>query len=102
MDFLIQKVYAAGINNTAATASVSFDKLLKNILDNVATPIIYLLVALAVVYFLWGMLTFIQNAEAPDKREEGYKHMIWGIIGLFIMLSAKGIVNLILSTLGLN
>jgi hypothetical protein len=43
---------------------------------------------------------FVKNAESPDKRSEGAQNMIWGIIGLFIMLSVKGIINLILRTVG--
>ena len=45
--------------------------LLQNILDNIVNPIITLLVAVAVVVFLWGILQFIRNAESPDKRKEG-------------------------------
>ena len=56
--------------------------------------------ALAAIYFLWGLVVFVQNADNPDKRAEGYKHMLWGIIGIFIMVSAKGIVNIIINTLG--
>ncbi len=110
MGFLIQKVYAAGFSNEntisggfsdEATNGVAFNSLLQKILDNVVNPIVYLLMALAVVYFVWGVVVFIQNADKAEKREDGYKHMIWGIIGLFIMVSAKGIINIILSTMGL-
>lgn len=98
MDFLIPKAYAAtGLDNASG---VAFNTLLNKILDNIVTPVIYLIVALAVVYFVWGVLVFIQNADNPEKREDGYKHMIWGIIGMFIMLSAKGIINIIMSTIG--
>ena len=96
VDFLLPKVYAAapGLDSNA------FNNLLNKILDNVVSPVIYLIIALAVVYFVWGVLVFIQNADNPEKRADGYKHMIWGIIGLFIILSAKGIINIIKSTLG--
>jgi uncharacterized membrane protein YidH (DUF202 family) len=100
MDFLIQKAYAylPGENTAGGTA---FNTLLKKILDNIVTPIIYLIMALAVVYFVWGVLQFIKNADNPEKRQDGYKHMIWGIVGLFIMVSAKGIISIILSSMGL-
>ena len=98
IDFLIPKAYAAtGLDNASG---VAFNTLLNKILDNIVTPVIYLIVALAVVYFVWGVLVFIQNADNTEKREDGYKHMIWGIIGMFIMLSAKGIINIIMSTIG--
>lgn len=110
MDFLVQKAYAAvtgsdsPVNNIATDNVVNgsnFNDLLSKILSNIVNPIIYLLMALAVVYFIWGVVVFIQNADKAEKRDEGYKHMIWGVIGIFIMISAKGIINIILSTLGI-
>lgn len=102
MDLFIQKVYASSYPGPdAAPAASAFDTLLKKVSDNVVTPIIYLLMSLAVLYFIWGMFVFIQNADNAEKRGEGYKHMIWGVVGLFIMVSARGIINLILNSLGL-
>jgi large-conductance mechanosensitive channel len=97
MDFLIPKAYAA----TSGTTGTAFNSLLQKIVDNVVSPIIYLLASLAIAYFVWGMVVFIQNADNQEERKKGYDHMIWGIIGLFIMVSAKGIINIILSTMGL-
>ncbi len=94
MDFLIPKVYAAGND-------VAFNSLFNSIITNIVNPIIYLLMALAVVYFVWGVLMYIRNADNAEKKADGYKHMIWGIIGIFIMVSAKGIINLILASMGL-
>lgn len=94
MDFIISKAYAA-------SGTEAFDSLLSKILSNIVTPVIYLLFALAVIYFLWGMITFLQNVDDVQKRAEGQQHMLWGIIGLFIMVSAKGIISVILATLGL-
>ena len=100
LDFIIQKAYAAGISAPSGTNSnITFSKLFANVKNQIITPIIYLLFALAIVYFVWGVMVFIQNAEAPDKRKEGYDHMIWGIIGIFIMVSAIGIINIITATL---
>ncbi len=100
MDLLIHKVYAAVGSGSAETTAV--DTLLQKILTNVVNPVIYLIMALAVVYFVWGVMVFIQNADKAEKRDEGYKHMIFGVIGIFIMVSAKGIINIILSTMGLK
>ncbi|MFA5651860.1 MAG: hypothetical protein WC933_00655 [Candidatus Paceibacterota bacterium] len=102
MDFLIQKAYAyEAISPTGIGGSSTFDILFKKIIDNVVSPIIYLIAALAVVYFVWGVMKFIGNANDTTKRQEGYQHMIWGIVGLFIMVSVKGIIYLILRVIGL-
>ncbi|MCX6717607.1 MAG: hypothetical protein NTU76_02955 [Candidatus Taylorbacteria bacterium] len=87
LDLFFQKVYAASGPDAIGS--------------NGSTPIIYLLVGLAVIYFLWGMFEFIQNADNSSKREDGYKHMIYGVIGLVIIFSVNGIIALITSTLGI-
>lgn len=98
MDFLIRTAYAAQASDGAPQND--FQLLFGKIVDNIVSPVVYLIVALAVVYFVWGVLMFIQNADNSEKRADGYKHMLWGIIGLFIILSAKGIINIIKATLG--
>lgn len=57
------------------------------------TPII---VALALVYFFWGLATYILSSG--EKKSEGASMMIWGIIALFVMVSVWGLVGLISNT----
>jgi uncharacterized membrane protein YfcA len=78
---------------------ISAEALLKNILSNIVNPFITLLVAVAVIYFLWGVFQFVKNAESPEERKKGGLHMMWGAIGLFIMGTAYGIINLIIGTI---
>ena len=103
-DFLIQKAYAdTGLANPGGGGGNStVDTLLRNINNQIVTPLIYLMAALAVLYFLLGVFKFIQNADSPEERETGFKHMIWGVVGIFIMVSAKAIIYVILASLGLN
>ncbi len=63
-------------------------------------PLILLLFALAVVYFLFGMMKFIQNQDNAEAQSEGKQHMVWGIIGIFIMVAVYGILGFITTTLG--
>jgi hypothetical protein len=86
MDFLIPKAYAAV--GSASTSGSSFESLFQKIINNIVSPVIYLIMALAIVYFLYGVMQFIKNADNAEKRSEGYSHMIWGIVGIFIMVSA--------------
>lgn len=99
LDFLVQKVYAYSGETTTSTTNV--DSLLQKIIDNIVTPLIYLLLGAAIVYFIYGTFIFIKNADNPTERQKGYQHMIWGVVGIFIMVSAKGLISIILSTLGL-
>ena len=81
--------YAAGVEDTIGKIS-----------SNIIQPIIGFLFALALVMFLWGIVQFISNAENEEKLSEGKEHMLWGIVGMFIMVSVFGIMNLICNTIG--
>ena len=102
LDFMIQKAYAQIASPSGSNSNITFNKLLANVKDQIVTPVIWLLFALAIVYFVWGVVIFIKNADNAEKRQEGYMHMIWGVIGAFIMLSAKGLINIILATFGIK
>jgi len=88
---LIQKAYASGV-------SAEYTDLLQRILTNIVNPFVSLLIGAAVIYFLWGVLEYIMNAESSDKRKEGQMRMLYGVLGIFIMVTAYGILNLIINT----
>jgi uncharacterized membrane protein YidH (DUF202 family) len=67
----------------------------------IINPLIGFLFALAVVYFLYGLLDFMINQDNEEKKTSGKKHMLWGIIGLTIMIGVWTILNLILNTLNI-
>lgn len=62
---------------------------------NVFNPIIGLMVTIAIAYFIYGIIEFVMGADNEDKREQGKQHMIWGIVGLFIMISVFGLINIL-------
>ncbi|HEY4476386.1 MAG TPA: hypothetical protein VJB69_00120 [Candidatus Paceibacterota bacterium] len=73
--------------------------LLENIKTAIVDPIIYFLFALAFIYFLWGVFEMIRNAESEEARKVGQQHILWGVIGMFIMISFYGIMQVICQTI---
>jgi len=73
---------------------------LDNINEKIVDPIIALLFAAATLYFLYGVLQIIQNAGNEEARKQGQQHVLWGVVGMFIMLSFYGIMHLICNTIG--
>ena len=67
---------------------------------NILNPIIALMFGLAMVYFVFGVVKYIWNPDNEQAREEGRRSMIWGIVGMFIMVSVFGIMRAIISTIG--
>ena len=59
-------------------------------------------IALAIIFFLWGLVQFVRAAGDEKAREVGKSHMIWGIVALVVMVSIVGIVNFIASSTGLQ
>ncbi|MEK9181703.1 MAG: hypothetical protein AAB786_01660 [Patescibacteria group bacterium] len=92
MDFFSTKVAYAN----------RFDDFLKNVNSEIVNPLITLLFALAVVYFLYGVFEFISNQENEENKTTGKSHMLWGVIGITIMMGVWAILNLVLSTIGVD
>ncbi|MBI1999463.1 MAG: hypothetical protein HYS74_02305 [Parcubacteria group bacterium] len=58
-----------------------------------------LLVALALVVFLWGVFRYVVATGAEDKST-AQNVIIAGLIGLFVMLGVWGLVGIIAQTVG--
>ena len=74
----------------------------RNVVDQIINPIIGILFAAALVYFIYGLLVFILNAGDPSRRDEGKKHLFWGLIGMTVMVSAFAIMEVALATFGIE
>jgi succinate-acetate transporter protein len=73
--------------------------LLDKIKEFIVNPLIEILYALAFIIFLWGIFEFVMGSGDEKARETGKQHIIYGLLGLFILVSAFGIVNLIIDTI---
>ncbi|OGF90704.1 hypothetical protein A3H65_03525 [Candidatus Giovannonibacteria bacterium RIFCSPLOWO2_02_FULL_45_14] len=70
--------------------------IVQSIIDILNDYIIPLLFAIATIVFLWGVILYITAGGDEEKRKEGRNYIIFGLIGLFVMVSIWGIVNLFL------
>lgn len=68
-------------------------------INTVVVPVIF---ALAFAAFVWGVVYyFIFHADEENKREEGRQFVLWGLVGMVVLFSVWGLVNILLSTLGI-
>lgn len=65
-------------------------------------PLISLLIGIALLMFLWGVFVYMKNADNDEARKTGQRHMLFGIIGLVIMVSAFAILSVAAETFGLS
>ena len=83
-------------------AGESLDQFIKNVDKLIINPLIILLFALAVAYFLWGGFVFLSNTDKEDERTKGKKHMLYGIIGITIMMAVWTLLGILTNTLNIN
>ena len=60
------------------------------------------MIALALVYFLFGVIQFLTGLESEERRQAGQMHMLYGLFGLFVMFSVFGILQVVCTTIGCN
>jgi hypothetical protein len=65
-------------------------------------PIMSFMLSLALLYFLWGAYEFVRNAESDEGRTNGKVHMMYGIIGMLVMISAMAILKIAAGTFGVS
>lgn len=68
----------------------------------ILNPIILLAFAVALLIFFWGIVQFISSETADSKREDGKKKILWGLVGIFVMFSAYGLIGVVLRTFGIS
>ncbi|ETB63832.1 TPA: hypothetical protein DIC38_02160 [Candidatus Nomurabacteria bacterium] len=74
--------------------------LMGSISKHLLNPLITLLFAIAVAYFIWGAMKFLLNPDNEEVRKTSKNHMLWGIIGLFVMVAVFGIMRFLLNSIG--
>jgi ribose/xylose/arabinose/galactoside ABC-type transport system permease subunit len=70
--------------------------------QSILNGLIPFIIGLAVFVIIWGVFKFITQASDEDARKEAKDFVLWGIIGIFIMLSIWGLVNILVNTFPLN
>ncbi len=67
---------------------------------NVINPIITVLFGVALVVFLFGVFQYLWKSHGdPGAIKAGSKHIGWGLIGMFIMFSVFGFLQIMINSL---
>jgi len=88
-----------GVNcTTEAAGSIGF-MLCK--LNQLLTTVVPVLIALGVVYFVWGIITYVISSDEEAKKA-GRDRIIFGIIGLAVIIAVWGLVRILTNTFGVS
>lgn len=75
--------------------------ILKNLSKNLLVPLGGILFTAAFVTFCWGIVKYIYSLGEKEKVESRML-MFWGIIALFVMVSAWGLVRAVQTTFNIT
>lgn len=87
-----------GAPNTAALTP--YANLILGTINGIIVPVLF---AIAFIVFLYGVAdAYILHPGNEEKRKEGHRIILWGVIGFVVMVSLWGLVNVFAGTLGLT
>lgn len=66
---------------------------------SIGNTIIGIFIALAVIFIIYNVLMFIMKAGSDDRKTY-QKAILWGIVGLAVILSIWGLVAILTNTFG--
>jgi len=93
-------------NNTAGTLSLACPdtirtfKELVNCTVDILSSLIPLIIGAGVVYVIYAGFQFVR--ADGDGREEWREKLVYGIVGIFVMVSVWGLVNILYNTFSLD
>lgn len=76
--------------------------LLDRIVDYIIDPAVRVVFTLGLFFFLWGLVQFLWRLKDGQVSEDGKNHMVYGIVGMLIMVSVYGIISLVMNTFGID
>ncbi len=81
--------------NAQGVGTTQLERILSNV-GGTLNIIIAFLFVLATVIFLWGLVQYVANSGDEAAAKKGRKLMMYGIVGLAVMASVWGVVNIVI------
>ena len=100
----MKKIIAFGLVLGSMPFFASAEDQIGNILATLIGYLNYIvpaLITIAVVYFIWGVISFITSADEEQKKL-GRSKIINGLIGLFVIVAFWGIIAVVKNTFGIG
>ncbi len=82
--------------------SLGGDSTFKNVIFEIVSILelaLPLLFGGALIIFFWGLSKFVINSDNETELKKGKNYMLWGILALFILISYRTIVGLVVRDL---
>lgn len=84
-----------------AALAAQADTIVTNI-RTLVNNVIPILLIVGTVVFLWGVILYLTAGADEEKRANARSLMIYGLVGLFVMVAVWGIVNVLVGFFGVG
>ena len=104
---LVVLAQVTGLTPTACSVATGLTGNITNLqgllckFSELLNAIIPVLIALGVLYFLWGVVSYV-IADEEEAKKKGRDRMIFGIIGLVVIVGLWGLVKIVTNTFGIQ
>ncbi len=67
----------------------------------IINPLLALIFGAGLIVFIWGLVQYLYALNVKGEQDQdAKKHMLWGIVGMFIMVAGFTIIRIIANTIG--
>lgn len=78
--------------------TMDFKGLVYTIMTDILEPLTLIILALAVVFFLWNIAQVIRKSDQPEELQKFKAKAVWGVVGIAVMVSLWGLVRILVNT----
>ena len=71
-------------------------------LGDLVAQLVPVVIALGLLAFIWGLVSFIFSSGDEEAAATGKRRMIWGVFALFVIVSVWGLVALLNQITGIE
>ena len=96
----VPTVFVKAVSNGVCTEVPGLGSVICQI-NELLGSILPALIAFGVVYFIWGVVRFM-IADGEEAKTKGKDQIIYGIIGLAVIVGVWGLVNIVVETFDLS
>jgi len=68
------------------------------VVSDLVNGLIPIVLAITVLIFFWGLAMYLLDASNSEKKSEGIRIMVMGVLALFVMVSIWGIIGVLQQT----
>ena len=91
---------SSNTNNCSSLTLTTINGVLCKV-SQILGAIVPVLIALGVVYFVWGVVSYMIGGD-EEAKSKGRNKIIYGIIGLAVIIGVRGLVKILTNTFGLD